>query len=177
MMKNASHCAWSGCGEEGRFRAPKNKQSVGSNRAEDYLYFCEEHIKEYNRAWDYFSGMSEEDIIAFQKDAMHGHRPTWERERIFEYSPGREDAVKRAFTAFQGFSMRKPKPPAPERTPKEREALAVLNLEETATPRDIKSRYKALVKELHPDVNNGNKASEERFKRVTQAYQAVKHLR
>ena len=171
------HCAWDGCTAKGTFRAPKSRLSIDSNKPEDYLYLCENHITPYNKSWDYFEGMSEADIIAFQQDALHGHRPTWERDKIFEYTPNREEALRHAFASFQGAGpSHKPKEPTVTRTPQERTALATLDLPDDATRQDVKQRYKTLVKTLHPDVNNGDKHSEERFKKVTQAYQIIKNI-
>jgi len=170
-------CAWEGCAKEGTFRAPKDRHCIGSNRPEDYCFYCDEHIKAFNRAWDYFAGMSEEDIIRFQDEAIHGHRPTWQRDRVFEYTPNREEALKAAFARFEGRTYQQPKAPDElQRNRQEREALAVLDLPEDAQGTEIKARYKQLVKTLHPDANHGNKASEERFKRVAEAYQTIKHL-
>ena len=50
------------------------------------------------------------------------------------------------------------------------DALAILNLEESATLQEIKSRYKELVKRFHPDANGGNRGTEERLKQVIKAY-------
>lgn len=45
-----------------------------------------------------------------------------------------------------------------------------LGVTRNATDADIRSTYKRLVKELHPDVNPGDKVSEERFKKVSAAF-------
>ena len=47
---------------------------------------------------------------------------------------------------------------------------AALGLGRTATADDIRKAYRALAKELHPDVRPGDKAAEERFKRATAAF-------
>ncbi len=46
----------------------------------------------------------------------------------------------------------------------------VLGVAKTATPEEIQKAYRALAKKLHPDLNPGNKKSEERFKEVSAAY-------
>lgn len=46
----------------------------------------------------------------------------------------------------------------------------VLGVAPTATIEQIKHAYRRLAKKLHPDINPGDKASEERFKEVNAAY-------
>ena len=51
-----------------------------------------------------------------------------------------------------------------------RRALTTLELAYPYTQKELKSQYRLLVKQHHPDLNKGNKESEERFKQVTAAY-------
>ena len=46
----------------------------------------------------------------------------------------------------------------------------VLGVKKDASQGDIQKAYRALAKKLHPDLNPGNKQSEERFKEVSAAY-------
>ena len=59
-------------------------------------------------------------------------------------------------------------------TRQQRQDLAQLDLDETATLQDIKMRYKQLVKRFHPDANGGDKKAEERFKSINEAYTNLK---
>ena len=45
-----------------------------------------------------------------------------------------------------------------------------LDISSNASPSEIKLAYRQLVKKYHPDVNPNNKASEEHFKKIQQAY-------
>ncbi|MBV9078424.1 MAG: molecular chaperone DnaJ, partial [Methylobacteriaceae bacterium] len=65
-------CDREGCGLMGEFRAPK-----GRGREGQYWRFCLGHVREYNQKYNYFAGMSDDDVVAYQKDAVVGHRPTW----------------------------------------------------------------------------------------------------
>jgi len=52
----------------------------------------------------------------------------------------------------------------------ERNLYILLEINSTASSNEIKSAYRALAKKYHPDKNSGNKAAEEYFKEVQQAY-------
>jgi DnaJ-domain-containing protein 1 len=156
-------CSAPGCPEPGDYKAPKSRYETG-----EYQYLCLEHIREFNRAWDYFDGWDREQIERFTYEAALGHRPTW---KISSQPVFTSDVLRDRF-----FEMLGEKPPSSahrreSRVPrKEREALAVMGLEPGAGLAEIKSHYKKLVKKHHPDVNRGDKASEETFKRITAAY-------
>lgn len=153
-------CAWSGCNEAGSFRAPKNKRSL-----RDYQWFCADHIREFNKQWDYFAGMTETEIYAFQKDALTGHRPTWRVDRHGMIDRKVEEAFVRMFGEQSRF--RASSKPVSAR---DKDALATLDLEHPCDKKTIKAQYRELVKKYHPDVNGSNRRAEETFKRITQAY-------
>jgi DnaJ-class molecular chaperone len=50
---------------------------------------------------------------------------------------------------------------------------AVLGVAKTASAGDITKAYRKLAKKLHPDLNPGDKSAEERFKRITAAYDII----
>src|ERR671939_774507 len=49
----------------------------------------------------------------------------------------------------------------------------VLGVDRKAKPEEIKKAYRRLARKYHPDVNPGDKASEERFKLVTEAHDVL----
>src|SRR5712664_4053041 len=51
---------------------------------------------------------------------------------------------------------------------------AVLGVAKDASEADVKKAYRKLAMECHPDRNNGDKAAEERFKLVTEAYEVLR---
>ena len=65
-------CQWKGCDAKGTHRAP-----MGRRREGHFFLFCVDHVRAYNANYNYFDGMSDGDVAAFQKDALTGHRPTW----------------------------------------------------------------------------------------------------
>ena len=65
-------CEWHGCKEKATNKAPKGR---GSDK--EYWNYCLKHAREYNQSYNFFSGMSDAAVMAFQKDALTGHRPTW----------------------------------------------------------------------------------------------------
>ena len=50
---------------------------------------------------------------------------------------------------------------------------SVLGISRDATEKDIKAAYRKLARKYHPDVNPGNKAAEEKFKEINQAYEVI----
>ncbi len=162
--KKDSGCAVEGCNEAGEFRAPVSRNNVNS-----YKMLCAEHIKEFNKQWDYFAGMSQNEIENFQKDAFTGHRPTWRPDQRHN-----ESKLRSAFSKFMEedgeFSMRD----IPSIPPKQKRALAVLDLMHPTTQAEIKAQYKKLVKKHHPDVNRDDPKAEDTFKNITEAYQTLK---
>jgi curved DNA-binding protein len=49
----------------------------------------------------------------------------------------------------------------------------MLGVEKSASQADIKKAYRALAKKYHPDKNKGDKAAEEKFKDVSEAYEVL----
>lgn len=160
-------CDHPDCTEEGAYRAPKSRDDLHS-----YFWFCLEHVRAYNAAWDYFRGMTPEQVERFQRDAVIGHRPTWRLGELHAraWAQGRVDD---AFGVFRGRGFefrREPSGAGKPLEPAHRKALAELDLSPDADLKQIKTRYKQLVKRWHPDVNGGDPKATERFKAIAQAY-------
>jgi len=162
--ERAPPCTVEGCREPGAYKAPKSKDEL-----HEYRWFCLDHIREHNQQWDYFSDMGRSEIEDFIKDATTGHRPTWDRESRLRNRPSMlQDAL------YEFLYMGKKAPPkAPPLPAKIRKAVAALEIEYPCNAKALKAHYRALVKKHHPDVNKGNKQSEERFKQVTAAYHVL----
>ncbi len=178
---DAPTCQWDGCSAPGTHRAP-----VGRMKEGEYFRFCFDHVREYNKGFNYFSGLSDGEIARFQREAMTGHRPTWRMGSLGDAQVAPDFSRHRAGTARYYNRMGDPMnmfggeggKAAPPRQRKvktlEAKALETLGLGHEATADQIKTRYKALVKRHHPDANGGDRGSEERFRDVVQAYRMLK---
>ncbi|RMF08925.1 MAG: molecular chaperone DnaJ [Alphaproteobacteria bacterium] len=160
-------CEAPGCAEAGEYRAPASRAEL--NR---YRWFCLEHVREYNRSWDYFAGMSEEEIERIRRSDTVWQRPSWPFGRFGECARHPNARIR---DSFGFFSEDEPHRRQPARAMSEEEkALAVLDLEQPVTFEDVRRRYKTLVKLLHPDANGGDRSAEERLKEVNLAYATLK---
>jgi len=176
-------CEWAGCDEPGPHPAPKGRRQEGQ-----YHRFCLDHVREYNKGYNYFSGLPDEDVVEHQKSAATGHRPTWfvgvnsaARSRSAKGRGKSAAGFGHQFTAHDPFGLfGEPggdKPGAAARRPLkrlERRALRQLSLDDDVTKADIKARFKDLVKRLHPDHNKGDRSSEDKLREVIQAYNYLK---
>ena len=155
-------CEWQGCTEPGLYPAPKGRSHEG-----EYHRFCLEHVRQYNKAYNYFAGMPDEDVAKHQKDDVVGHRPTWfvgvnatakkrtafapEGRNGFSWRFGTQDPFGLFGAAATQVEERNVEPARPLHRA-ERKCLRQLNLEEGATKAEIKARFKDLVKRHHPDL-------------------------
>ena len=159
-------CDHPGCTEIGAHRAPRHRDRPG-----DYQWFCLPHVREFNARWNYFDGMSEAEIDAYQRGEATWHRPTW-RLGMNSAANGRRMHDPLGVMAEDGM----PRPDAASAAmPREtRRAFAVLELDSTTRGPAIRQRYKQLVKRFHPDHNGGDRSAEDRLRDVIQAYKRLR---
>ncbi len=175
----APACAWEGCCEPGTHRAPRGRDQEGQ-----YYQFCFEHVRLYNKSYNYFSGLADTDIQRFLKDSLTGHRPTWKMGASSEGTPGPAQGTGRpaprwsrhthAYNLFRDGEL--PRREGPRRRPRtlEIKAMETLGVAQDANGGAIRLRYKALVKQYHPDANGGDRGNEDRLREVIQAYKLLK---
>jgi curved DNA-binding protein CbpA len=184
---DAQSCEWHGCQHLGGYRAPKGRDHEGQ-----YYNLCLDHVREYNKSYNYFAGMKDDDVVAYQRSASLGHRPTWtmgvnsEGNATGQYQPntGWAHAFSDPFGIFGGGRARRTPgseqaAPEPERRPLrnlERKSFAALDLEGDEGGVEIKARYKALVRQLHPDANGGDRSGEDRLRQIIQAYHYLRSV-
>jgi len=171
-------CQWAGCDKPGTHKAP-----AGRNREGQYLHFCIDHVREYNKNFNYFSGLTDEQIAVFQKDALTGERPTWKvstggsstkARASADFSRIRSGSASSLHRLGADFAAAPAAPPKPRLKTLEAKAFITLGLEQSADKKAIKAQYKALVKLHHPDANGGDRSSEERLQEVIAAYNILK---
>jgi hypothetical protein len=168
-------CEWPGCPRPGPHKAPMGRGNEGK-----FHNYCTEHVQQYNKSYNYFEGMKDDEVQGFQKDARTGHRPTW---KLGQNSYANVSGVRRKAANMREdpFGLNGLGREQPGRHPSGRalrntelKALQTLGLDDRASPETVKTQYKTLVKRLHPDANGGSRANEDTLKAVIQAYD---HLR
>lgn len=168
-------CEMPGCRAEGQHKAPKDRA------LKEYYHFCFDHVREYNKAWNFFSGMANHEVEEHMINAMYGDRPT----RRWDNHEAAEEILKRK--AWQTYNFTEKEPPKNggydynssynatyNRNTPEYEAMAIMGLTPPVKLKDIKARYKELAKKHHPDLNGGCNKAEELLKEVNMAYTILK---
>ena len=165
-MKNI--CEWSKCKKTGVYKAPVEKDN-----SKKFKLLCLEHIKVFNKSWNYFADMKEEEIENFIKSDLTWHKPTksfGSSENFFRIlwvnalddKPG---MFKNSI--FKNFKKSK-------FSDKDRDALKILGLKNDTNWSDIQKRFKMLVKKYHPDKNRGSRKYEDVLKKITLAYSQLR---
>jgi len=168
-MKNI--CEWSNCKEVGRCKAPIEKDN-----SKNFKWLCEEHIKLFNKNWNYFEGMSQSEIENFIKSDLTWHRPTqkfgsmdnffnilWNNALSDKFKIFKEEG------SFDFNSNRK-------LCEKDKDAFRIMELEFSTDWTNIQKKFKTLVKKFHPDRHSGNKQYEDKLKKITLAYSHLKMI-
>ncbi len=189
-------CEWIGCDGKGAHPAPKGPGYEG-----EYFSFCLEHVRKYNKEYNSFRHMSEEQVEKFRVDSITGHRPTkkmgtnahsprvknvdaseWGMNGMRNIAQGMNDRLSGNFSETEDvhgvFATDENDSSTyirPVRTMRrlERKHMEILGFSEPEEPDVIRKRFKQLVKECHPDLNGG-KGSDEKLRDVIQSYNYLK---
>ncbi|HEV7691210.1 MAG TPA: J domain-containing protein [Hyphomonadaceae bacterium] len=182
-------CEQKGCDDRGICKAPKPfaARSIPVpgqrvNEADDCYWFCQRHAAEYNQTYDFFDGMTEAEITAFQASAGFGHKPTWRfggggvgsagRAAQMNNPRGWRGAKDWLYNGHVGGGQATS--PVRDRTRLQIRALEEMGLPHGADPAAIRERYGSLVKQYHPDSNGGDRSMEHRLQIVIRAFKALK---
>lgn len=173
-------CAEPGCNEPGEFRAPANGARHGFDGPGEYRWLCLDHVRAFNSGYNFFAGMSPDEIHDAQSPLAG-----WEREtRAFSATGGADrpprwadfadplDAIGARFREkMKDQAGRKDGKPL---SGKDREAMRTLALEIDADRMALRKRYSELVRRYHPDRNGGDRSHEAKLQEVIAAYQQLK---
>ncbi|MEO6581092.1 MAG: J domain-containing protein [Sphingomicrobium sp.] len=172
----AAHCAIPGCDGAGEFRAPLRAGDFDGPG--DYLYLCLDHVRAHNARYNYFAGMTADEIEAAQSPIAGWERAT----RVFATAGAGPGPAWNDFTdPLDAISARfRPgmERARPDRfTAAERNALSVMGLNDEADRTALRRSYSVLVRRYHPDRNGGDRGFETKLGAVIEAYQLLKGSR
>ncbi len=170
--RNRKGCDIPTCDRPGDYPAPR-----GRSQLSDYFWFCLDHVREYNRSWNYYEGMNEAEIEYHIRLDTTWQRPTW------PFSGGRRTDLPNihldsfAPENWESSNFHTANPLRPQWKPRpnsvEERAADELNLQGPITRETVKAKYKQLVKKYHPDSHGGDKHAEERLKVINHAYSVL----
>ena len=167
-----AHCAVPGCTAPGEFKAPL--QPANFDGPGSWRFLCLDHVREHNAKYNYFEGMSPEEITDAQSPLSSWDRPSRkfaangsDPPPIWSDFADPLDAISTRFGA-----ARDGRPSRFNRS--ERRALSVLGLGEDADRHALRQRYSHLVRRYHPDKNGGDRSHERRLGEVIEAYQVLR---
>ncbi|MEN7536915.1 J domain-containing protein [Aurantiacibacter flavus] len=183
---SARSCDYPGCEEPGEFRAPGSR-GHGFDGPGDYRWFCLQHVREFNAGYDWFDGMSADEIYEAQapaagwrrespsfRGAAHFATPRWaDFEDPLDAIGARAEGIRNAARA-RGERAQAEAARAVRFSAREREALQVMGLTQEADKPQLRRRYSELVRRYHPDRNGGDRSHENRLQRVVEAYQVLR---
>ena len=166
-------CDSAKCSAKGEYRAPKSRILLN-----DYFYFCLNHIKEYNKSWDFYKGMTVDQIETSMRNDTIWDRPSWPLKGnpykvIEQINDFFINEIPNLDTDDNNKNYFKNKLLDEDLTKEENKALNILNLKLPLDLNKIKKNYKKLVKIFHPDVNDNNKEAEEKFKQINESYKLL----
>ena len=165
-------CAVPGCGAPGEYKAPL--QPANFDGPGSWRFLCLDHVREHNAKYNYFDGMSPDEISQAQSPLAGWDRPSrkWAANGA-DPPPKWSDFADPLDAIATRFRVNR------ERTPSrfsksERRALSVLGLGEDADRHTLRQHYSRLVRRFHPDKNGGDRSHESRLREVIDAYQLLR---
>ena len=168
-----AHCAVLGCGEPGEYKAPL--QPANFDGPGNWLFLCLDHVREHNSKYNYFEGMTPDEIQDAQSPLAGWDRPSRKFAANGSDPPPAWADFADPLDAISGRFGRRSEPPTASRFSRaERRALSVLGLGEDADRHALRQRYSLLVRRYHPDKNGGDRTHEGQLGQVIEAYQLLR---
>ena len=156
--KEKKNCNFPNCDSEGYYRAP-----LGYENLDNYQWFCLEHIKEFNKSWNYHNKMNSDEIENEIRYDTIWRRPTksfGSGGKFYNFAINGEE-----MGSFENPNIKQSGP-----SNKLLWSLSKLNLDIKTDLNLIKKRYKELAKMHHPDIKGNSKNSIEKFREIVEAY-------
>jgi hypothetical protein len=165
-------CAVPGCRNPGEFKAPL--QPANFDGPGSWRFLCLEHVRQHNAKYNFFEGMSPDEISEAQSPLAGWDRAT----RAFAHAgsdpaPSWSDFAD-PLDAISGRFRRKQAAATSRFSRHEQRALSILGLGEDADLKAVRSSYSKLVRRFHPDRNGGDRSHEGRLGEVIEAYQTLR---
>lgn len=162
--KRLHNCDFPGCPEAGEFRAPKDRT------LRSHYWFCQKHVAEYNKNWDFLKGLSPDEIEQQLQNDVVWQRPTW---KLGEHKANPKfsdpfDVFKEERLGMDGGYN--PPPQQIKYPPKVQRAMTFMGLTFPLKKDELKKQYKALAKKYHPDIS---KKEATLFQKLGEAYQIL----
>ena len=178
---SSRNCDHDGCEEAGKYRAPKSPDATN-----DFYWFCMEHVRAYNLKWNFFEAQNDTEVEAQMEADKVWERPTRPFREAVEGRRG-DPPESEAWARFGindpmevlgANATQNPVRSSNDRSrrlpPTERKAITILDAKDFWTKSEIRKQYKALVKDLHPDMNGGKRDDEDRLREVVWAWDQIK---
>ena len=162
-------CEWENCKKIGNFKAPLERDN-----SKNYKWLCEVHIKLFNKNWNYFDGMSQDEIEVFLKSDLTWHRPTQKfgsYDNFFNILWN--NALNDKFKMFEDNNSSRFNNNQ-KLCEKDKDAFKIMGLKFNSDWTTIQKKFKTLVKRFHPDKHSGSKQYEDKLKKITLAYSHLK---
>ncbi|MEE1877637.1 J domain-containing protein [Altererythrobacter litoralis] len=178
-------CEHPACREAGEFRAPGYRPS-GFDGPGEYRWFCLEHVREFNSDYDWFEGMSAEEILDAQSPASGwrtespSFRPTAGVDGMPRWADYDDplDAISARANGIKSRTQREAQMAMDGRFSREEaRALDTMGLGLDTDRKRLRQRYSELVRRYHPDRNGGDRKFESRLNSVVEAYQLLRKSR
>ena len=160
-----------GCDSPGEFKAPL--QPADFDGPGSWRFLCLDHVREHNAKYNFFEGMSPEEITEAQHPLAGWDRPSRRFNggdpppRWSDFSDPLDAIATRFGRGREGGAHARFSKP-------ERRALSVLGLGEDSDRHQLRKRYSGLVRRYHPDKNGGDRSHEGRLAEVIEAYQLLR---
>jgi len=170
------NCSVPNCSEAGKYRAPKSPDIL-----DEFYWFCKDHIREYNLKWNFFETHTQEEMERQMDSDRVWERPTTPLKMGVEQRAWSRLGVDDPMAVLGANATQNPGKNSGDLgrklPPAERQAIEILNGKSNMGKQELRTLYKGLIKDLHPDMNGGNRSDEDQLQKVVWAWDQIKDSR